>query len=148
MDSVNNKLGTFFRMGVWCNQNYCFFRMDYHTIELRKACRVCGKRVNKAKERERSYLVCEYRSELAEAFGIDTSSDCKDTHPLSFRHSCRVFMRSWQKRGTNAQAVGRVFSRSKHTELNCKVREYIYLKNCSRHTTISDRSVSTSVFSK
>lgn len=58
MDFVNNKLGTFFRMGVWCNQNYCFFRMDYHTIELRKACRVCGKRViRQRKERGATWFV-------------------------------------------------------------------------------------------
>lgn len=45
-------------------QNIDIFRMDYHKSELRKACRVCGKRVNKAKGRERSFLVSAHKEQL------------------------------------------------------------------------------------
>ena len=99
------------------------FRMEYHIIELKKACRVCGKRVNKAKGRERSYLVAEHGRELADIFCIDTSSDSEDIHPLSFCHPCRTFMRLWHTRGSNAPSVGRVFEWAKHSEHTCMVSE-------------------------
>ena len=74
---------------------YVNFRMDHHKNELKKACRVCGKRLKKAKGRERSYLVQDFSRELNEVFHVDTSNDSEDIHPISFCHSCRVFMRSW-----------------------------------------------------
>ena len=64
------------------------FRMDYHKNELERACRVCGKRLCKAKKRERSHLVQEHSSELAQVFQIDTSGDSEDTHPTLFCHPC------------------------------------------------------------
>lgn len=74
-----------------------FFRMEYHTNELKKVCRVCGKRLSKAKGRDRSYLVSDNNKELAEVFGIDASSDSPDIHPVNFCHSCRVYICSWSK---------------------------------------------------
>lgn len=121
--------------------------MEYHKIGLRKACRVCGKRVNKAKGRDRSYLVDEHSRELAVVFNIDTSSDCEDTHPLSFCHLCRVFMRSWQTRGGTAPAVGRVFSWAKHTEPTCMVSKRAHTSNFASNNH-NVRSVSTSHCSK
>ena len=99
-------------------QNY---RMEYHKKELEKACRVCGKRVKKAKGRDRNYSVAEFSKELAEMFGIDASKDSKDTHPLSFCHCCRTFMRSWHDREVDAPSVGRVFTWTKHIEPDCTV---------------------------
>ena len=95
--------------------------MDYHTSEVQKACRVCGKRLNKAKGKERSHLVQDHSSDLAQVFQIDTSGDMEDTHPISFCHLCRVFMRSWHKRKGSIPAVGRVYQWKKHTEPHCTV---------------------------
>ena len=57
--------------------------MEYHRGELKRVCRVCGRRVNKAKGRERQYLVTEFTRELGEVFRIDVSGDSDDIHPLS-----------------------------------------------------------------
>ena len=96
--------------------------MDCHLNELKKACRVCGMRLSKARGRSRSYLVADHQVELAEVFMINTSNDEEATHTLSFCHSCRVFMRSWLTRGGSTPAVGRVFAWMKHTEPLCTVR--------------------------
>ena len=101
---------------------YYDFRMEYHTNGLKKVCMVCGKRLKKAKGRERSYLVLEYSRELAEVFQIDSSADSEGIHPVSFCHSCRVFMRSWHTRGGGGgevPAVGRVFTWERHSEPHC-----------------------------
>ena len=66
--------------------------MEFHKNGLDKTCRVCGERLNKAKGRERSYLVAEHNKELAEVSSIDASSDDTDTHPASFCHSCRYVL--------------------------------------------------------
>lgn len=97
------------------------FRMEYHTNELGKACRVCGKRVSKAKGRSRSFLVAQHSQELAEVFSIDVSSDSEDIHPLSFCLPCRAFMGSWHTRKGDAPAVGRVYTWAKHTDPDCVV---------------------------
>ena len=89
--------------------------MEFHKNGLDKTCRVCGERLNKAKGRERSYLVAEHNKELAEVFSIDASSDDTDTHPASFCHSCRSFMHLWHTRELNTPPVGRVFTWAKHS---------------------------------
>lgn len=115
-------------MGVISPQNIVLFRMDYHKNELAKACRVCGKRLKKAKGRDRRFSASEYSSELFEVFKIDTSSDTQHIHPPSFCLSCRVFMGSWHSRGGSTPAVGRVFTWEKHHEGDCKVSGITYLK--------------------
>ena len=104
-----------------CHQNCATSRMDFHMTQLKQVCRVCGKRLSKAKERDRSYTVAEHSRELAEVFGIEVACDSPDTHPLSFCHICRVFMRSWHTRGRSVPSVGRVFTWFRHSELNCSV---------------------------
>jgi hypothetical protein len=98
--------------------------MEYHMNGLKKACRVCGGRLYKAKGRQRCHLVEEHKEELAEVFNIDVSRDSEDTHPLSFCQPCRAFMASWHSRGGNAPAVGRVSSCKWkcHSEPQCMVR--------------------------
>lgn len=100
--------------------------MEYHVSQLRKVCRVCGKRLNKSKgkEPERGYLVEDSSKELAEVFGLDTSEDQDDTHPKKFCHTCRVYMRRWHTRGEGTPAVGRWV---KHSEPECTVSN-TYLK--------------------
>lgn len=101
--------------------------MEYHMSELRKVCRVCGKRVNKAKGRERNYLVAEYSKELAEVFSIDASTDSENIHPFQFCHSCHTAIRFWNTRGGDTPSVGRVFMWAKHSEPECMVSKKLYL---------------------
>ena len=93
-------------------------RMEYHMKELKKVCRVCGKRLHKAKGRERSYVVADHSQKLAEVFSLDVSNDCQDTHPPSFCNCCRIYMHSWYKRGESVGSVGRVFAWTKQNILN------------------------------
>jgi hypothetical protein len=95
--------------------------MEYHKNELGKVCRVCGKRMSKAKGRSRSFLVAQHIQGLAEVFSIDATSDSEDIHPLSFCLSCRSFMGSWCTRKGGAPAVGRVYTWVRHTDPDCVV---------------------------
>ena len=99
--------------------------MDYHTNELKKVCRVCAKRLKKAKGKHRSFPVSEHSRELYEVFRIDTSADEEDTHPLFFCLSCKVFMGSWHSRGGGAQALGRAYTWEKHREVECMVSKVL-----------------------
>lgn len=130
-------------MGVKCLQNVCLFSIEYHTTELKKVCRVCGKRVQKAKGRERSYLVTEKTEDLSEVFRIDVSNDSEDTHPPSFCHSCWTFMHFWHTRGTNAPSVGRVFTWIGHSEPECTVRNFTLLNDRLKHYTIRSANILT-----
>lgn len=103
------------------------FRMEFHTTELKKACRVCGKRLNKAKGRERSYAASEYAQQLADTFRIDVSGDRKDTHPLLFCNSCHRAIRHWQTKGGNTPSASRVFMWGKHSGTECTVTTHIFL---------------------
>ena len=95
--------------------------MEYHRGELKRVCRVCGRRVNKAKGRERQYLVTEFTRELGEVFRIDVSGDSDDIHPRQFCHPCRTTIKNWHTRGRDAPSVGRVFTWTKHHEKECTV---------------------------
>ena len=96
--------------------------MEYHSTELAKACRVCGKRLNKSKgQRNRSFLVAEHTKDLMEVFSIDSSTDSMHIHPPSFCLSCRVFMTTWRSRATGTPAVSRVYIWEPHTEPDCRV---------------------------
>ena len=80
--------------------------MEYHTTELNKACRVCGKRLNKSKgKRARSYLVAEHPRDMKEVFALDVSMDSPHIQPPSFCFSCRAFMTTWHKRASGIPAL-------------------------------------------
>lgn len=95
--------------------------MEYHKNELEKVYRVCGRRLNKAKGRNRSYMVTAKKEELAQVFGLDTSSDSPDIHPQKLCHSCMVYIRSWQKRSGSLQSLSRTYKWTAHSELGCTV---------------------------
>lgn len=96
--------------------------MDYHRNELKKVCRVCGKRLNKAKGRDRSYVVEAKKEELDQVFGLDTSTDSPDIHPPKFCHLCMVYIRSWRQRGGGGlQSLSRVYKWTAHNEQECTV---------------------------
>ena len=99
------------------------FRMEFHMSELKKACRVCGRRLRKAKkERDRSYVCKEHSKDLAEVFQIDIGSDSEDTHPLLFCLSCfTVIAKRISTGGRNVPPVGRLFQWNKHDGSECRV---------------------------
>jgi hypothetical protein len=96
--------------------------MEFHIKELKKVCRVCGNRTNKAKGRERVHLVAQHKESLATVFSLDVSGDTVDTHPIHLCHSCKTLIRCWEKRGGAAPAVERVYKWTKHSDTDCKVR--------------------------
>ncbi len=101
--------------------------MEFHINELKKVCRVCGKRAQKAKGKERLYLVHQHRDALATVFSIDVSGDTEDTHPLQFCYSCHTQMRNWKKRSGTAPPVDRVYTWDRHSETDCMVGRRAYL---------------------
>lgn len=98
--------------------------MEYHTTQLKITCRICGKRLHKAKGRARSYPVSNSIEELAKVFGIDASSDQPDIHPPSFCHSCKCVIRS---RGDSIRPVKQGFVWSKHSDPVCSVSNLLLL---------------------
>lgn len=86
---------------------------------------MCGKRLNKAKGRDRSYIVEEKKEELVQVFGLDTSTDSPDIHPYKFCHSCMVYIRSWKQRGGGQQSQSRVYMWTPHNEPECTVSKFI-----------------------
>jgi hypothetical protein len=62
--------------------------MDFHTDQLSEHCRVCGKRLSKAKGRATVYNCIKYKSELLTYFGVDVSQDVEEKHPPSFCNPC------------------------------------------------------------
>ena len=106
------------------NGNNINSRMEFHSCELKKVCRVCGRRLKKAiKERDRSYECKQYIKELCEVFQIDVSSDCEDTHPLLFCLSCFTIIAKWRE--GNVPPVARMFQWERYDESDCKVREIV-----------------------
>ena len=99
--------------------------MDFHAQELAKACRVCGKRVHKAKGRERKYLATSYQKQILQVFGIDVSGDRAAIHPLYFCQPCRAFIATQD--GKDVVPVDRVFTWSEHTDTECTVSSKTYL---------------------
>ncbi len=102
-------------------------RMEFHANELKKVCRVCGKKTHKAKGRERLHLVAQHRDAMATVFGINASGDAEDTHPLQFCHSCQTHIRFWKSRGMTAPSVDRVYTWAKHSGTDCMVGRRGYL---------------------
>ena len=56
--------------------------MESHQEQLAKHCRVCAKRLSKAKGRATSTYNCsDYSAELMSCFGIDVHKDIDTIHP-------------------------------------------------------------------
>ena len=74
--------------------------MEFHVEQLQKHCRVCGKRLGKAKGRAVTYKSTSFIPELLASFGIDVSGDKAHVHPLEFCNPCYVTMKRAVKKGT------------------------------------------------
>lgn len=62
--------------------------MEYHKDQLTKHCRICGKRLMKAKSRSVVYLCSDFQKDLLTYFNIDVCQDVADTHPTNFCSRC------------------------------------------------------------
>ena len=62
--------------------------MDYHCEQLAKHCRVCGRRLSKAKGKCTVYSCTDYQDQLLACFGMDVSHDSKNVHPPKFCNPC------------------------------------------------------------
>ena len=97
--------------------------MEYHTQQLIKHCRVCGKRLCKAKGKSTVYTCSNHRDQLLACFGMNVSKDKEDTHPKKFCNPCYLIT----KRFVNASQIGASytfatnnFTWTQHTD-NCLV---------------------------
>ena len=61
--------------------------MEFHREQLAKHCRVCGKRLSKAKGRE-TYSCSDYPAQLMACFGINVHRDTDTLHPPQFCNPC------------------------------------------------------------
>lgn len=57
--------------------------MEYHLQQLPQHCRVCGKKLFRAKGRLISYSSSKYLEELKATFFLDVSQDNSELHPSS-----------------------------------------------------------------
>lgn len=61
---------------------------EFHLRELAKHCRICGRRLYKAKSKATVYTCSERISDLKSAFRVDVSTDTPTVHPQHFCMSC------------------------------------------------------------
>ena len=81
------------------------FSMEFHQEQLKKCCRVCGKRLLKAKGtkgKSHVFKCCQNSAQLQKAFDINVQTDEALVHPEYFCLSCR----SIAKRKIQASADG------------------------------------------
>lgn len=76
--------------------------MDFHQSQLAKHCRVCGRRLSKARSRAIVYDCSAHQPGLFTSFGVNLGDDDADTHPPKFCNPCYLTM----KRDLKARAEG------------------------------------------
>ena len=79
------------------NTHVRVYRMEFHIQQLAKHCRVCGRRLSKAKGRSTAYTCTAYKDQLLACYGVDVSKDNKDTHPLQFCNPCYIITKRLAK---------------------------------------------------
>ena len=113
--------------------------MEFHLQQLGKHCRVCGRRLTKAKGKAVFYNCKEYEDQLLASFSFSLGQDSPEVHPSHFCQSCYCSM----KRSVKATDHSAPFQTSKvtyewkyHSD-NCSVRPiYTYsapVQNINAH---------------
>ena len=65
--------------------------MDYHIEQLQKHCRICGKRLCKAKGKKQPVYSCiDHREDILSLAGLDISSDDAVIAPSKFCNPCHL----------------------------------------------------------
>lgn len=107
--------------------------MEFHQLELQKQCRVCGKRLCKAKSKATVYPCIQHQDSLLKCFGIDMSQDDSTIHPLKLCNPCYSVTRRWAKAladGVHYTHSVQPIDWSPHTESGCLVRRVVlYVRN-------------------
>ena len=67
--------------------------MDFHLQQLVKLCRVCGKRLCKAKGRASVFQCTKFKEGLLMTFGVDVTSDDVQFCPTKFCNPCHAVLR-------------------------------------------------------
>lgn len=105
--------------------------MESHLVQLSKHCRVCGKKLCKAKSKATVYPCKDHPNSLLKCFGVDISRDEPTIHPPKFCNPCFAVT----KRFAKATADGVHYSHSvqcmewsSHTEDTCMVRKFYIRK--------------------
>ena len=101
--------------------------MEYHQQQLEKHCRVCGKRLHKAKSKTTVYPCIHHQDPLMKCFEIDVSRDDPTTHPSKFCNPCYAVTRRWTKAAMDTVHYAhnvKSMEWSSHSE-NCAVRWYV-----------------------
>ena len=100
--------------------------MEKHLQQLEKHCRVCGRRLHKAKGRTQPIYQCtSFASDLHTSFGLDVSEDDGDIFPAHFCTPCYITMVRAVKakeKGTPYFPTIKPFIWTRHTTLHCPVR--------------------------
>ena len=99
--------------------------MEFHQQELQKHCRVCGKRLCKAKSKATIYPCIQHQDSLLKSFGIDVSQDNSTIHPLKFCNPCYAVTRRWAKAfadGVHYTHSVQLMDWSPHSLSSCQVR--------------------------
>lgn len=97
--------------------------MEFHLQQLLKHCRICGKRLSKAKCRTSVFDCSNFRDNLLMTFGVDVNLDDIQVCPLKFCKPCHAVM----SRAVKAANEGTPYTHtvtpmiwSTHTD-NCQV---------------------------
>ena len=104
--------------------------MEFHHQELQRHCRVCGKRLRKAKSKATVYPCTRHQDSLLKCFGIDVSQGESTIHPLKFCNPCNAVTRRWAKAfadGVHYTHSVQLMDWSPHTESTCLVRNAVLL---------------------
>ncbi len=104
--------------------------MEFHTVQLTKHCRVCGKRLNKSKGKAQPVYSCAEASEdLSAIVGVDNSKE-RDHHilPQFFCHLCCSKISSAKKSKKDGFPFRAIVPKewSSHQEEDCEVRKNKY----------------------
>lgn len=98
--------------------------MEFHQEELQKVCRVCGKRLQKAKGKRSTFSCSSLKVELLRTFSADVSSDSSTIHPPLLCLPCYLITKRKEKAIKNATtytSTQTVSNWSAHTRVDCDV---------------------------
>ena len=103
--------------------------MDYHITQVQLHCRVCARRLLKAKSKCPStiFLCKAHAAKLLNAFGIDTNNDDNRVHPEHFCPSCKRALDrviSAMHRKIHYKCGTAPFQWEMHSDQECKVGDY------------------------
>ena len=110
--------------------------MEFNHAQLKKSCRVCGRRLKTARRNGRSFDCLKFQREIEQTLSIDISSDDLATHTLQFCFSChgvicRKALALKKKVPFSSPALHNYFHWSGHSDdsYNIRIRTLIFTLN-------------------